>query len=401
MRPLEGIVCLELGHIVAGPTASLLLAELGARVIKIESPNGGDQARKMAKQSSGIFAFLNHNKESLVLDLKSEGGRRHFYELAESADIIVSNMGPGVVERLHVDYESIHRRNSRLVYATIQGFLPGPNESRPLLDEMAQMAGGLAYMTGPAGHPLRAGASIVDIGAATYAVVGILGALRLRDITGEGSHVHSGLFETVAFWVGQHVTTYSWSQERPIPYPSRATSTRMGWGIYDLFRSHEGVEYFIGVTSDKQWEAFCRAFGRPDLARRSDLATNRDRLRHREELIPELAMMFADIPSKELVARLEYANVPYAAVQSPDELIRDRHMADTDSLIEVQRADDGTPIFGIRPPWRISSADLVETEPPPELGENKMLKDKATDLVRGPSSPRVWNGSGSGTRGLS
>lgn len=376
MRPLEDIVCLELGHIVAGPTAGLLLAELGARVIKIESPTGGDQARSMARQSSGIFAFLNHNKESLALDLKSEDGRETFYELAETADVIISNMGPGVVERLAVDYETVHRINHRLVYASIQGFLPGPYGRRPFLDEMAQMQGGLAYMTGPQGHPLRAGASIVDIGAATYAVVGILAALRVADQTGEGAHVHSGLFETAAFWVGQHVTTYSWSQEPPIPYPSRPTSARMGWGIYDLFRAHDGVEYFVGVTSDKQWQAFCNEFGRLDLAQRQDLATNRGRLAHREELIPDLTLMFADIPSAQLALRLERAGVPYAVVQSPAELTNDEHLIATGSLIEVQRDENKRPIWGIRPPWRISGVELVSEKAAPRLGENHVDLDQ-------------------------
>ncbi len=377
MKPLENLVCLELGHIVAGPTAGLLLAELGARVIKIEPPVRGDQARSMAKQSSGIFAFLNHNKESIALDLKTEDGLRTFHDLAATADIIVSNMGPGVVERLGVDFDSMHRLNDRLVYATIQGFLPGPYDGRPLLDEMAQMAGGLAYMTGPQGHPLRAGASIIDMGAATYAVIAVLAALRVRDQTGQGLHVYSGLFETSAFWVGQHVTAYSWSLEEPVPYPSRATSERMGWGIYDLFHTNDGREIFIGITSDKQWKALCQVFDRSDLAERPELQTNRGRLAARETLVPELATLFVTRPADELTRMLQEAGIPYAPLQSPADLVKDPQLEATQSLIKVQEGTDGHPIWAIRPPWRIANADLVEPKTPPELGEHN-FKERIT-----------------------
>src|SRR4051812_16853227 len=171
--PLEGLRVLELGHIVAGPTASLILADLGADVIKVENPDGGDQARRMPGASSGFYYF-NRNKRSIAIDLKAPGGRETFLKLVKDVDVCLDNYAPGAMDRLNLGYDELAKLNPGLLYLAVKGFLPGPYEHRPSLDELAQMMGGLAFMTGPSGRPLRAGASIIDIGAATYGVIGIL-----------------------------------------------------------------------------------------------------------------------------------------------------------------------------------------------------------------------------------
>src|SRR6478735_1024302 len=200
--PLQGLRVLELGHIVAGPTASLILADLGADVIKVENPDGGDQARRMPGAGSGYY-FFNRNKRSVAVDLKSSAGKTLFVELIRTADVCLDNYAPGALDRLGLGFDVLSKENPKLVYMAIKGFLPGPYEKRPSLDELAQMMGGLAFMTGPPGRPMRAGASIIDIGAATYGVIGILAALYQRAETGLGQHITAGLFETTVFWVGQ------------------------------------------------------------------------------------------------------------------------------------------------------------------------------------------------------
>ncbi len=202
---LTGIRVLELGHIVAGPTAGLLLAEMGSDVIKIEHPKGGDQARTHTGQ--GSFLAFNRNKRSMALDLRHLQGKKIFSQLLKNTDVVIDNFAPGALERLGFSYEEMSKIYPRIIYFSLKGFLPGLYENRVLLDEPAQMMGGLAYMTGPPGRPLRAGTSVTDIGAAMFGVIGILAAMYERHHTGRGQSIRSGLFETVVFFVAQHIAT--------------------------------------------------------------------------------------------------------------------------------------------------------------------------------------------------
>jgi len=224
--PLEGTRVLELGHIVAGPAAGLILADLGADVIKIEDPSrGGDQSRH---NPSGLatFYFLNRNKRSFAVNLKEPQGRELFLKFASACDVVLDNYAPGVLERLGVDYDAVSKINPRIIYCSINGFLTGPYAHRPALDEVAQMMGGIAFMTGLPDRPLRIGASVTDISAATYGVIGILCALLQRNQTGRGQRLTSGLFETVVFWVGQHLAHFACTGEPSVPMPVRKMGTR-------------------------------------------------------------------------------------------------------------------------------------------------------------------------------
>jgi crotonobetainyl-CoA:carnitine CoA-transferase CaiB-like acyl-CoA transferase len=208
--PLEGVRVLELGHIVAGPSAGLILADLGADVIKVERSGVGDQSRAMPAGSSALFHFLNRNKRSVAIDLKgSVEGRELFLRLAAASDVVIDNFAYGAVEALGLGYDVLVRANPGIIYLALKGFLPGPNEARPFLDELAQMSGGLAFMTGPRGQPMRAGASIVDVGAAAYGVIAVLAALQQRARTGVGQRITSGLYETTVFWVGQWLAQHA------------------------------------------------------------------------------------------------------------------------------------------------------------------------------------------------
>src|SRR5574341_514914 len=258
--PLEGTRVLELGHIVAGPTAGLILADLGADVIKIEDPSrGGDQSRN-SPSGLATFYFLNRNKRSLALNLKEREGRELFLKFAASSDVILDNYAPGVLERLGVDYDAGSKSNPRIIHCSLNGFLKGPYAHRPALDEVAQMMGGIAFMTGLKDQPMRIGASVTDISVATYGVIGILCALLQRNQTGRGQRVTSGLFETVVFWVGQHMASFACNGEPSVPMPVRRMGTRFRWGVFDLFRAADGKQVFIGITSNRHWETFCGEF---------------------------------------------------------------------------------------------------------------------------------------------
>ncbi|HZS02176.1 MAG TPA: CaiB/BaiF CoA-transferase family protein [Chloroflexota bacterium] len=366
--PLEGTRVLELGHIVAGPTAALILADLGADVVKIERPDGGDQARRMSGNGY-VFYFLNRNKRSIVLDLKAPAGQEVFRRLVRTADVVLDNYAPGVLDRLGLGYEALAALNPRLVYLSLKGFLPGPYEHRPALDELAQMMGGLAYMTGPRGQPLRAGASIIDIGAATYGVIAILAALAQRERTGRGERIVAGLYETSVFWVGQWMAMSALNGEPSVPMPEAGQSVRMGWGIFHLFPTADGEQVFIAVTSNAHWERFCGALDLPDLLADERLEDNLKRVAARPWLLPRVREETARYPSAALLERLERAGVPCGPVRRPDQLLDDPHLTATEQLLPVPLPGGATaPLPKL--PWRSDAYAFGLRRSPPALGEH-------------------------------
>jgi len=325
--PLEGTRVVEIGHIVAGPTAGLILGDMGADVIKVEPPDAGTP-RRPGNQRTGSFFFFNRNKRSLVVDLATPKGHQIVLKLVRRADVLIENMAPGTMERLGLGYASVHRENPRLVYCSIKGYLTGPHQSRPLMDEPAQMATGLAYMTGPPGRPLRAGASVVDIGAATYAVIGALAALLERRTTGKGRHLTAGLFETALFYVGQHMAHAQLTGEIPSPMPTSQTGGKpRGPAIYDLFTCKDGRQVFIGIASDNQWRRFCSVLGMEDVVDDPRLQSNDGRRLEREWLLARIAQAVAGCESPELVETLVRAEVTVAPVRTPLSVLEDPHVA--------------------------------------------------------------------------
>jgi crotonobetainyl-CoA:carnitine CoA-transferase CaiB-like acyl-CoA transferase len=366
--PLAGLRVLELGHIVAGPTASLILADLGADVIKVENPDGGDQARRMPGAGSGYYYF-NRNKRSVSLDLKTPSGKAAFLALIRGADVCLDNYAPGALDRLGLGWATMERENPRLVHMAIKGFLPGPYEHRPSLDELAQMMGGLAFMTGPPGRPLRAGASIIDIGAATYGVIGILAALAAREKTGRGQQIVSGLFETTVFWVGQWMARAVATGQPSRPMSEVGQSLRMGWGIFHLFATADDAQVFIGVTSNAHWERFCREFGLQELHSDARLDSNEKRVSAQEWMLPKVREAVAKYTSADLQAKLEKASVPYAPLLRPDQLLDDPHLNESGQLLAVPMAEGKT---GNLPklPFASNAYDFTLRMPPPNLGEH-------------------------------
>ena len=334
--PLADVAVVEFSHMVMGPAAGLILADLGAEVIKVE-PTGGDNTRRLKGSGGGYFAMYNRNKRSLCVDLKHPEGKRLVHGLTDQADVVIENFRPGAMEKLGFGYTELSARNERLVYCALKGFLRGPYEHRAALDEVAQMMGGLAYMTGLPGRPMRAGSSVVDIAGGMFGVIAILAALNERRATGRGQQVTSALFETTAFLVGQHMAQQAALGEAPPPMSVR----RSAWGVYDLFSCADGEQLFVAVVSDTQWRAFCQQFRNTrlePLAADPALATNRGRVDNRDRLLPALTALFGELALPEALAALESAGVPFAEIRKPADLFEDPHLG-ADGLTALHLAD--------------------------------------------------------------
>ncbi|MFN8634500.1 MAG: CaiB/BaiF CoA-transferase family protein [Chloroflexota bacterium] len=367
--PLAGIRVLELSHIIAGPSAGLLFADLGADVIKVEEPTAGDQARGMPNYGSAFYA-LNRDKQSIAIDLKQEDGRAVFARLVQSADVVLDNYAPGVLDRLGIGYAWGSALNPRVVYCAIKGFLPtGPYGDRPLLDELAQMMGSMAYMTGPLGTPLRAGPSVIDIGSATYGVLATVAALYDREKTGRGQHITSGLFETTVFLSIQHVAQAAITGESPLPMPSKGMGSRLGWGVYQLFPTLDDRQVFIAIVSNAHWHRFCTELDLLDLRDDPDFDSNPKRCEYRPRIIPRVEAVTRTLTSAQLVAKLETARVPYSPVNTPLDVLDDPQVVGSGLLHDVRTEDGRT----LHLPGLPISSDGFAPEPrcdPPALGRD-------------------------------
>jgi crotonobetainyl-CoA:carnitine CoA-transferase CaiB-like acyl-CoA transferase len=368
--PLDGVRVLELGHIIAGPSAGLLLADLGADVIKVERPGEGDQTRGMPAGNGANFHFLNRNKRSITIDLKgSAEGRELFLRLARGSDVVIDNFAYGAVEGLGLGYDVLSGVNPAIIYLALKGFLPGPYEARPFLDELAQMAAGLAFMTGPRGQPMRAGASVVDVGAAAYGVIAVLAALQQRARTGRGQKITSGLYETTVFWVAQWLANYGATGEPSVPLPELRQGTRMGWGIYQLFTAADDEEIFIGITSNAHWERFCTEFGLADLLADERLNDNGKRVAARGWLPARIGEEMRKYPSAELAERLERVRIPFAPLRRPDQLVDDPHLNASGQFVDTPLPGRGLAKLP-KMPVRSTEYEFRLRRPAPELGEH-------------------------------
>ncbi len=329
--PLADIRVLEFTQNIMGPSAGLILADLGADVVKVEPAPAGESTRQLSGFAAGFFGYFNRNKRSLAVNLKQEAGLALVKRLAAQADVVIENYAPGTMDRLGCGYAALSALNPRLVYCSLKGFLSGPYENRPALDEVVQFMGGLAYMTGPAGQPLRAGTSVVDIMGGTFGAVSILAALRERDRTGEGQLVKSALFESTVFMMGQHMAGEAITGEAVPPMPVR----RGGWGIYQCFRTADDSQVFVGVTSNNHWSRFCEVFGRPELLADRRLATNEDRVKAHAWLIPLVAEILARHTKAEIIQRCAKASIPYAPVARVGDLFTDPHLDTSGGLLDV------------------------------------------------------------------
>lgn len=319
--PLAGLKVVEFTHMVMGPTVGHILAGLGAEIVRVE-PIGGDRTRRLLGSGAGYFPMYNRGKQSICLDLKSKDGIAVARDLIAGADILVENFRPGALDRLGLDYESCAADNARLIYCSEKGFLPGPYEQRTALDEVAQMMGGLAYMTGPPGKPLRAGASVIDVTGGMFGVIGVLAALEERHRTGKGQKVVASLFETTAYLVGQHMAQYAVTGTPAAPMPARVSA----WAIYDVFQTQD-EPVFIGVVTDALWAKFCKLFGLDELWADESLRENNARVQQRERILPVIREMIGGMTRAEVVDKLEGTGLPFAPIGKPEELFDDPQLA--------------------------------------------------------------------------
>ncbi len=364
--PLAGLRVLEFTHAVMGPTAGLLLADLGAEVIHIEPPEG-DATRRLKGFGTGYFPFYSRNKHSLAIYAKSDEGKAIIHKLVPTADIFVENYGPGTLDRLGYGYAAMQALNERLIYLSLKGFLSGPYEQRPALDEVVQMMGGLAYMTGPPGQPLRAGTSIIDIGGGMFGIIGVLTALYDRQRTGKGTHIKASLFETTTFFMGQHMA-YSALIDGPVPpMPARVSA----WSIYRIFETQEGESIFVGVTSDRHWQRFCEVFERPGWAADASLDTNNGRIDAADRLLPAVEAHLKTYTKQEIIERCEAASLPFAPIAQPEDLFDDPQLnqSDHDHIGLVSTTlPDGTTTKLPRMPLEMGDYNFGLRHHPPQIG---------------------------------
>ncbi len=332
VTPLSDLTILEFTHTVMGPSAGMVLADLGADVIRVEPAPDGDRTRRLHGFATGFFVYFNRNKRCICIDLKSAAGLAVAKDMVRNADALIENFGPGTMDRLGLGWDTVHALNPQLVYLAMKGFLPGPYEHRPSLDELAQFMTGLAYMTGPPGQPLRAGSSVIDIMGGVMGVVGLLAALRQRDRDGIGRKVTSSLFESSAFLVAQHMAGEAATGTAPPPMPAR----KGAWGIYETFPTRNGEKLFIGITSDNHWRTFCDKFARPDLFCDPRFTTNADRVNNRpalREYVAEIALQH-DIATLERL--LDEANIPFSPMRTPSDLFDDPQLNAHGRMLPIQ-----------------------------------------------------------------
>jgi len=361
--PLEGVRVVEFAHMVMGPSCGLVLADLGAEVIKVE-PLAGDNTRRLEAAGAGFFPVFNRNKKSLAVDLQCPEGKEIALRLLVSADVLTENFRPGALDKLGFSYEELRTKNQRLIYCSLKGFLKGPYEHRPALDEVTQMMGGLAYMTGLPDRPLRAGSSVVDIMGGTFAAVAILAALREREKTGKGKRVTSALFESTAYLVAQHMAQYELTGEAPPPMSVK----RPAWGVYDILDTAGGGRLFVGVVTDTQWQVFCREFKEDELGKDPRLKTNGMRVKERSWLIPRINEITKRHSTSELAAKLEAIGMPFAPIAKPWDLLDDPHLKASGGLLETRYMGKRSHIPAL--PIELDGKRLPKRSDPPEVGEH-------------------------------
>lgn len=362
--PYAGIRVVEFTHMVMGPTCGMVLADLGAEVIKVE-PLAGDNTRRLLGSGAGFFPMFNRNKKSIALDLQQPEGREAALRLIATADIVSENFKPGTMKKLGLDYASLAKLNKRLIYVSHKGFLPGPYDHRTALDEVVQMMGGLAYMTGRPGDPLRAGASVNDIMGGMFGAIGAMAALAAREKTGKGQEVQAALFENNVFLVAQHMMQFAVTGQPAAPMPGRISA----WGIYDVFTVRDGAQVFLAVVSDTQWQLFCDAFGFADLRADRRLDSNNDRVRARAWLLPLLRERLAPRTAAELSALFELHGLPFAPITRPEELFDDPHLQQTGGLAPLTLPDGRATQVPLLPLTLAGERPGVRLNPP-TLGEH-------------------------------
>ena len=376
-RPLAGIKVVEMTHMVMGPAIGAILGDLGADVIKVE-PISGDKTRNLTDAGSGYFLTFNRNKRSIAVDVKSKQGKDIVLKLLTGTDVFIENFRSGAMEKLGLGYDDLKSLNPKLIYCSAKGFLEGPYQNRTALDEVAQMMGGLAYMTGPPGQPLRAGSSVVDIMSGMFGVIAILAAVQERQTSGTGQKVTSALFENVVYLMGQHMAQTATTGSPPPPMSVRVSA----WAVYDIFETKDDEQVFVGVVSDGQWKSFCAAFGLTDFREDKAMDLNANRVAKRNLIIPIINTLFKQYTKQDLMEKLEQTGLPFAPISKPEDLFEDPHLNESGGLLDIDLPQGGQTKLPALPIQMMGNRFGVEHHVP-KLGEHtsEVLKGLGFDDV--------------------
>jgi crotonobetainyl-CoA:carnitine CoA-transferase CaiB-like acyl-CoA transferase len=336
--PLSGVRVIEMTHMVMGPTCGMILAQLGAEVIKVEPP-AGDKTRSLGGMGISFFPLFNRGKRSVVLDLARAEDLETMHRLLASADVFLENFRDGQLEKQGLGAEQLRRRYPHLIVAGHKGFLSGPYEHRPALDEVVQMMSGLAVMTGTKEKPQRVGSSANDIMGGMFGVIAILAALyQKRGGNTNGADIRIGLFENCLFLVAQHMVEYEMTGNRPRSMPEREHA----WPIYDIFETAGGERIFIGVVTEGHWQSFCREFGLTEFSDDPALRTTTDRIMARSRIIPRAAEVIKGWKAAELSAKLDQLNICFSPINRPEDLFDDPHVLRPGGLVNNINANGET-----------------------------------------------------------
>ena len=376
-RPLAGIKVVEMTHMVMGPAIGAILGDLGADVIKVE-PISGDKTRNLTDAGSGYFLTFNRNKRSIAVDVKSKQGKDIVLKLLTGTDVFIENFRSGAMEKLGLGYDDLKSLNPKLIYCSAKGFLEGPYQNRTALDEVAQMMGGLAYMTGPPGQPLRAGSSVIDIMSGMFGVIAILAAVQERQTSGTGQKVTSALFENVVYLMGQHMAQTATTGSPPPPMSVRVSA----WAVYDIFETKDDEQLFVGVVSDGQWKSFCAAFGLTDFREDKAMDLNANRVAKRNLIIPSIKTLFKQYTKQDLMEKLEQTGLPFAPISKPEDLFEDPHLNESGGLLDIDLPQGGQTKLPALPIQMKGNRFGVEHQVP-KLGEHtrEVLKELGFDDV--------------------
>lgn len=368
MPPLSDVTVLDVTQVVSGPFASMMLADLGADVYKIERPQGGELGRSnmpFVEGRSAYFASVNRNKKSVALDLKDDRDKEAFLSLAEKADVIVENSPPGRMERFGLDYETIRERNPGIIYCSITGFgQTGPYRELPALDILIQAMSGVMSMTGPSdGKPYRAGVPIGDIAASMYAIQGVTLALYERDETGEGDYLDISMLDSLITWLTVRAG-YSWGTDQPYPQMGNSLDEFVPYGVYDTSDGYLA----LAIVTDHHWERLCTVLGREDLVGDDRFATNEARREHREAVDNVVEESLAKAAADEWFDRLRDQNVPAAPIYDTLDVREDEHVQARDLITTVQDGPRTADAIGY--PVDFENVDTESPDAVPDLGEH-------------------------------
>ena len=362
--PLENIRVVEMSHMIMGPSCGMILAQLGADVIKVEPPRG-DKTRDLAGMGTAFFPLFNRGKRSVVLDLATPRGRAAFDALLASADVFIENFRDGQLEKQGIGAATLREHHPGLIIAGHKGFLSGPYEHRPALDEVVQMMTGLAMMTGSLEKPLRVGSSANDIMGGMFGVIAVLAALLERAQTGKGKDIRVGLFENCLFMVAQHMVQHDLTGAPSVPMPDRVHA----WPIYDIFRTRDRRQLFIAVVTDGHWASFCQTYDLPEFLNDPALQNATDRIDARHRTVPVVAERIALHDLADLEATLDRLNIPFARINRPEDMFADPHVLRPGGLVNASNVD-GRQFRAPALPLELDGQGLGADLSVPALGEN-------------------------------